>query len=154
MPGPVPNRSEDLSRERDANRGDRAPISSGTMKPVTIPNAGRGWHPIAKRLWDSMKSSGQAEYFQDSDWAYAFHVMEELTEYKNAGKRSSMMFAAIDSAMTRMLITEADRRKARIELQAPEDPTPSASVTAIQDYKRDLGLVPDLDDDDEDEEST
>ncbi|MGL5825546.1 MAG: hypothetical protein ACRCYU_12160 [Nocardioides sp.] len=147
-PGPIPNRSDNLSRDRDANRGDRPPISQGEARPVTIPNAGRDWHPIAKRLWQAMKDSGQADFYQDSDWAYAFHVMDELSDYKFGSKRSSMMFAAIDAAMTKLLITEGDRRRARIELQAPEDPTPSAAVVAIEDYRRELGVVPDDEEDD------
>lgn len=151
MPGPVPNRSEDLSRERDANRGDRAPITHGEAKPVKIPLAGRDWHPIAKRLWDSLKASGQADYYQQSDWAYAFHVMEELSLYKKSAKRSSMMFGALDAALTKLLVTEGDRRRARIELQAPEEEKPSAAVLALADYRQDLEASASPDDDDDED---
>jgi hypothetical protein len=151
MPGPVPNRSEDLSRERDANRGDRAPITQGEARKVTIPNADRDWHPIARRLWNSLKSSGQCDFYQDSDWAYAWHVMEELSLYKKAGKRSSMMFQALDSAMTKLLVTEGDRRRARIELQAPEEEKPSAAVLALADYRQDLEASASTDDDDDED---
>lgn len=140
--GPVPNRSENLSRDRDSTRGgDRAPITKGTLRDVTIPEPDPAWHPIARMLWDSMIDSGQADFFQSSDWAYAFSVMDDLSLYKQSTKRSSMMFAALESAFARLLITEADRRRARIELQAPPPDETPAAVLAIADYKEVLGVT-------------
>lgn len=133
--GPVPNRSDDLSRERDANRGDRMPIAKGELRPVRIPHADPEWHPIARKFYDSLKTSGQSDFYQNSDWAYAFSLCDDLSLYKKSGKRSSMMFAAINTAMTNLLVTEADRRRARIELSAPEDEGESAAVLAIADYR-------------------
>jgi len=141
MPGPVPNRSEDLSRDRDANRGGRAPISTGEMREVVIPRADKDWHPIAKKMWEGMKSSGQADFFQNSDWAFAFSLMDDLSEYKKSEKRSSMMLASVMQGLERLLVTEADRRRARIELSAPEEPEESAAVLAIADYRKDLGIA-------------
>lgn len=135
MPGPVPNRSDDVSRERDVNRGDRMPITKGELKPVRIPHADTDWHPIARKFYDSLKTSGQSDYYQNSDWAYAFSLCDDLSVYKKSSKRSSMMLAALMSAMTNLLVTEADRRRARIELSAPEDEGDSAAVLAIADYR-------------------
>ena len=140
MPGPVPNRSDDLSRERDANRAHRAPITTGQLMPVTIPRVDSDWHPAAKRWFNSLKSSGQVEFFQNSDWAYAHWVATEMSHYMKSAKRSSMMYAALDSSMSKLLTTEADRRRARVELSAPEEENEPAAVLAIADYRKDLGL--------------
>jgi hypothetical protein len=43
--------------------------------------------------------------------------------------------------MERLLVTEGDRRRVRIELDAPQDNSEPASVTAINDYRQGLGLV-------------
>lgn len=137
MPGPVPNRSSDLSRERDANRSDRPDLKKGTMRPVDIPEMDPEWHPLAKMVYQGMIDSGQADFFQASDWAYAHVVCEELSNYKSQSRRSAQMFASLSSAMTNMLLTEADRRRARIELE--EEPVESlASVSAIDSMKGEL----------------
>jgi hypothetical protein len=142
MPGPVPNRSEDLARPRERRGGDVTPVTKGVAREVKIPNASRDWHPIAKRLWESLKTSGQSDYYQNSDWAFAFSVCDDLSYYKKASQRSAMMLASLNSSMERLLVTEADRRRARIELDAPEADESEASVVVLDNYKQGLSLVP------------
>lgn len=148
----MPNRSEDLSRERDANRGDRPEITKGTLYPVTIPEPDPEWHDIAKMLWDSLAQSGQSAYYQQSDWAFAYSLCEDLSFYKNPlisrdgveyHKRSGQMLQTIYSAMERLLVTEGDRRRVRIELSEPESEEDQAAVLMLADYQKDLGLSPD-----------
>lgn len=151
--GPVPNRSTDLSRERDANRGDRPEITKGTLRPVTIPEADPDWHPIAHMLWEGLIESGQSDWYQQSDWAFAYSLMEDLTRYKEPlvnqktgeeyFKRSGQMLQTIYSAMERLLVTEGDRRRARIELSAPDDSDEEAAVLTLADYTDMLGTPPD-----------
>ncbi|MFG3223270.1 hypothetical protein ACGF07_00595 [Kitasatospora sp. NPDC048194] len=111
------------------------------MRDVEIPDGDPDWHPIAQRLWDSLKSSGQSDFYQNSDWAFAFSLCEDLSHYKNAGKRSGQMLQTIYSAFERLLVSEGDRRRVRIELHEPEPEVQSAAVLAIADYKKDLGLA-------------
>lgn len=147
--GPVPNRSNDLSRDRDANRGDRPEITTGTLLPVTIPEPDEDWHPIATMLWESLLESGQSAYYQSSDWAFAYSLCEDLSQYKkplvnqSTGelyfKRSGQMLATIYSAMSNLLVTEGDRRRVRVELQAPEVEENTAAVLSLADYMANLG---------------
>ncbi|KQX36996.1 hypothetical protein ASD97_10050 [Streptomyces sp. Root63] len=139
--GPVPNREDDLARPRSRKGTDQQSVTKGEMKPVKVPNADREWHPIARRLWDSLKSSGQADFYQNSDWAFAYSLCEDLSHYKKSGKRSGQMLQTIYSAFERLLVAEGDRRRVRIELSEPEDEQDSAAVVAIADYKKELGLV-------------
>ncbi|WP_432078684.1 hypothetical protein [Streptomyces sp. YPW6] len=138
--GPVPNREDDLARPRSRKGTDQQSVTKGEMKPVKVPNADREWHPIARRLWDSLKSSGQADFYQNSDWAFAYSLCEDLSHYKKSGKRSGQMLQTIYSAFERLLVAEGDRRRVRIELSEPEDEQDSAAVVAIADYKKALGL--------------
>lgn len=139
--GPIPNRSDDYSRARDANKGDRVPVTKGTALPPVIPEPDEDWHPIARQLWDSFEGSGQTHYWQSSDWAYAYSVMDDLTHYKYAERRSAMMLSALDSAFARLLVTEGDRRRVRLELDHPEDDETSVGDAAVADYRKRLGVI-------------
>lgn len=130
-PGPIPNRSENLSRKDNANRANRPPLVKGVLKPVTIPEPDPEWHPIARMMWDSLARSGQSDFYQDSDWAYAYNACEELDKYKRAGRRSAQMFAALQSCWTNLMFTEGDRRRLRIELGEENPEAEDASITAI-----------------------
>jgi hypothetical protein len=151
MPGPVPNRSDDLARPRSRKGGDQQPVTQGVLRPVTIPDPDPDWHPIARMLWDSLAESGQCDFYQQSDWAFAYSLCEDLTRYKEPlvskdgefyFKRSGQMLQTIYSAMERLLVTEGDRRRVRLELTeaAQED---KAELYAIEDYKADLGVADD-----------
>jgi len=150
MSGPVPNRSEDLARPRERKGKDVVPVTKGELRKVRIPAADSKWHPIAKRLYNSLKVSGQADFYQQSDWALAWSICEDLSVYKQPRydritgeeyfKRSGQMLQTIYTAMERLLVTEGDRRRVRIELSAPEPEAESAAVLAIADYRADLGL--------------
>lgn len=63
MPGPVPSCEADLARPRERKGGDAQAVTRGPARPVKVYNADRNWHPIAKRLWDSLKESGQAGFY-------------------------------------------------------------------------------------------
>src|SRR5690242_19837193 len=124
--GPIPNRDMDLARPRHRNGRDQGDATRGQSRPVEIPVADENWHPIARMLWESLAKSGQADFYQQSDWAFAYSLMDDLTYYKNGYKRSGQMLQTIYSAMSNLLVTEGDRRRVRIELEAPpSDSTPA-----------------------------
>lgn len=112
------------------------------MRSVRWPSADPEWHAIAKSLYNACKKSGQSDFYQQSDIAMLFSLCEDLSEYKKSPRRSGQMAQTIYSSMERLLVTEGDRRRVRIELHEPEDEGTPASVLAIADYKNDLG-VPD-----------
>ena len=150
MPGPVPNRESDLARPRQRKGKDQVAVTKGESRAVTIPRADPEWHPIALMLWNSLKKSGQADFYQQSDWAFAYSLCEDLSMYKKPlvnrdgeeyHKRSGQMLQTIYSAMERLLVTEGDRRRVRIELHEPEPGEDLASVTAIDGARAALGLV-------------
>ncbi|MFB8351003.1 phage terminase small subunit [Streptomyces niveus] len=138
--GPIPNREEDLARPRSRKGTDEQDAKKGLMRKVAVPRADPEWHPIAKQLYDSLRKSGQADFYQQSDWAYAYALCDDLSHYKNSSKRSAQMAQTLYAALGNLLVTEGDRRRVRIELQEPEVETTSASVLAIADYKKDLGV--------------
>lgn len=152
MPGPVPNRSGNLSRERDAHRGGKE-ITKGVMRPVDIPEAPSTWDPVAQMVWESMRASGISDFYQQTDWAYAYVVLSELSAYRTPGfnketgedypthRPSGNMFAAIMSAMTSLGLAEGDRRRMRIELENPPTDQAVVAVVAIDKYRNRLGAA-------------
>lgn len=141
MPGPIPNRPNDLSRERDSQRGDQIPISKGELRPVyDVPAPDEDWHPIVQGLYLSAAESGQADFYQMSDWWLWYSLCEDLDYYKKMGRRSGQMLQTIYSSMTELLVSEGARRKARIILSDPEPEEDDAAVLALVDYRNDLGV--------------
>lgn len=153
MPGPVPNREEDRARPRSRKGGEQREVTKGTMRTVEIPEADFDWHPAALKIWLGLKASGQSDFFQQSDWAFAHSLMDDLTYYKRSGRRSPEMLKAIMSGLSNLLVTEADRRRVRIELQQPEDEGEPAAVLAIADYRAALDADVETPEDEDDDAS-
>lgn len=148
--GPVPNHSDDLARDPKRKGGDRGDITKGTRYAVTIPDEDPEWHEIAKMLWRALQTSGQADFYQDSDWIFAYSLMEDLTRYKEVQfdregrpyfKRSGQMLQTIYSAMERLLVTEGDRRRVRIELTEPESGEDKEADELMDEYQEGLAKV-------------
>ena len=118
VPGPIPKHSSELSRDRDADRAHRVPLTKGERKPVSFrPEADPNWHQIAIWLYDSLANSGQSDFYQESDWVFAYSVCDDLSKMKFKSNRSAMMVSAIYNVCDRLLITEGDRRRLRIDRQ-------------------------------------
>src|SRR5690606_20544992 len=140
--GPIPNSYDNLTRPRKRKGTAATPSATrGTMRPVTIPDPDPDWHPIARMLWDSLGDSGMADFYQQTDWAFAYHICEELSLYKRpvkeyvdqetgelkrVFKRNGQILTAINAAMSALGITEGDRRRIRIELDPPATEEASA----------------------------
>ncbi|MBF6063027.1 hypothetical protein IU500_12375 [Nocardia terpenica] len=131
MPGPVPKRS-DQRRRRNKN----SITKSAAGRCFEAPEPDEHWHPIARRLWEALTVSGQAQFYEASDWALAFSLMDDLSVYKSTAKRSAQMLQTIYSAFERLLIAEGDRRRVRLELERDTDDPEQVAKVAIMDRYR------------------
>lgn len=131
---PTPKRSSERRRRNVESRPDKIEVAGR----VRVPAADRDWHPIAQRWYRSLKTSGQSQFFEPSDWASAMFVAEAMSRQLLAERPSAQMFASVWTAMTDLLCTEASRRKVRIELERVTGGPPKADVTALDDYRRQL----------------
>ena len=137
--GPVPKRS---SERRRRNKPDGAAVTSvsAAQQVVECPPPDESWHPIARDWYDSLAKSGQAVFYEPSDWATARYVAEAMSRGLSSSRFSAQLFAAVSSAMTELLTTEGARRRARLEIErdggGEEKP---ADVTALDDYRALLG---------------
>lgn len=104
---------------------------------VVVPELPAGMHRIAIDWYESLKTSGQSQFFEPSDWAAAVYVCEAMSRNLNQGARfSSQLFGTVWAAMGELLTTEGARRKARLEVERAAQEAPKApGVTAIDEYK-------------------
>lgn len=135
MPGPVPKRSE---QRRRTNKPDMpvAKAERGT-DGVIVPYGDPDWHPIAKDWYASLLVSGQAAFYEASDWHTARYVAEAMSKNLLMPKFSSMLFSAVLTGMSSLLATEGDRRRLKIELQRHiavdrDEEAAEATVRALQ----------------------
>lgn len=131
--GPVPKRSE----ERIRRNAEVIPIEKLAAAGLVIapPLALDDPHPMVVNFYDSLKESAQAKYYEPSDWQYARYIMyfvNKLIRYQGE-KPSAVMFAAINTALSNLLVTEGDRRRVRIEIERDGQ---EADITDIATYFR------------------
>ena len=136
--GPIPQPDESLARKRTRKGGEVKPLTVGERLPTKAPRANAAWHPIAKQLFNAAKTSGQSVYYQNTDWWLLYSLCDDLSVYKSKDYRSGQMLQTIMSSMERLLITEGDRRRVRIELQEAPTPKPTLTVVGLDLYRERL----------------
>lgn len=138
MPGPVPKRSD--QRRRVNKPAGPELIKAPGAKRVARPRVDSNWHPIARDWFKSLGDSGQAQFYEPSDWQNARFVAELMSRALNQGQRiSAQLVTAILSAQTDLLTTEGARRRARIELERGEAPPESPSIAIMDRYRAAAG---------------
>jgi hypothetical protein len=106
-----------------------------------LPEPDELWHPIATGWYLSLRESGQAAFYQPSDWATARYAAELMSRMLSTDRPpNGQLVAALNSVMGSLLTTEGERRRARIELaRKPAAQQAPAGVTAIADYRASIG---------------
>ena len=139
--GPVPKRSDQRRRRNKPEADVPATVVAMGQQVVRPPTEDRNWHPYAKQWFRSLKRSGQAQFYQESDWQEARLVCWLITQELSspAGARAGMMdviFSRADALMT----TEGARRRLRVELITPKvaDEAKEATVSIMEQYRADL----------------
>lgn len=108
---------------------------------VAVPSPRKDLHPIALRWYRALGRSGQAIYYEPSDWALALYVAEAMDRtlqpptLLNRGFSAEIFKGVLSAAGGELLGTEAARRRARIEVERLAlVPTP-VEPTKITDYR-------------------
>jgi hypothetical protein len=138
--GPIPKRSEQR-RRTNSPATEKAPAGPPLARgKFRVPLADGEWHETAKKWYQALRYSGQSAYYEASDWMEAYVAAEVLSQMLDAEKLSAMMFAAWSSHTARLLVTEGDRRRVRIELEraGKTDPDAEAAVADIKDWRKKL----------------
>ncbi len=130
MPGPAPKREDERIRRNE----NVVPLTTVPMVGIVqvpdllVPEP----HELVTSLWESLKDSGQARYYEPSDWAYAqltMHVIDGML--KSSRGVSSLILSEVNKMMSNLLVTEGDRRRVRMEV-ARQDAKEASGGKVIQ----------------------
>lgn len=138
--GPIPKRSDKRHGHRtkaEQASVEKMDLSDAPKREVDAPELGFTTHPIAEQWYASLKDSGQARYYEPSDWESARVLAHELGRMLNGVKPSGQMLSAVWSAMADLMTTEGSRRRVRLEIERGEgggDPKKIAAVARMSDY--------------------
>src|SRR5699024_9021453 len=136
--GAVPKRSS----QRRRRKKEGGEVTSGVSDVVVEqPQHGEERHTLAVDWYTALGNSGQAVYYEASDWAQARIWGEIISRQLRSEKPNAQMVTAWASGATELMTTEGARRRMRLELEreGPVDEDEDASVTALADYKKQLG---------------
>jgi hypothetical protein len=117
------------------------------LKPIAIDwQPDPEWSDFTQNVWESASASGMADFYQDTDYAELWFICQEFDRYSKRTyvdsktgeiqyKQSPEMVKALLTGLSNLGFTEGDRRRIRVELDAPEPAKQSASVTALHLYQ-------------------
>lgn len=136
--GPAPKRTD---QRRRANKPEIPVASAPASGKAEMPPPDDGWHPLARDMYASLKDSGQSAFFEPSDWQAARLAAEATSRLLYSDRFSAVLLAAVNSMWSGLLMTEADRRRLRIELEKPKaDTAAAAAVTDLDKFRKRLSV--------------
>ena len=127
--GPVPKRNEQRQRRNKESRLQEVPVIpvSASIQPDPDPT----WSKGALMIWDAMGKSGQARFYQPTDWAFAYQLCSVVTSFEDSGRANGQMYSSIISACSALMLTEGDRRRIGLQLvDSSENTTDKDAETA------------------------
>jgi hypothetical protein len=134
--GPIPKRDEErIRRHENVVPLTTVPMVGTVQVPELMVQAP---HELVVSLWDSLAESGQAKYYEPSDWAYAqltMHIIDGML--KSSRGISSLILSEVNKMMSNLLVTEGDRRRVRMEVARQDAKEASAKVIQASDMFRD-----------------
>lgn len=128
--GRVPKRSDQRRRRNkvDVDKATARVEVCGPEPPDWLGGLALDWY-------ESLRTSGQAVFYTDSDWASALIVAKAVERFEE--RPSAHMLTAILSGFGSLAATEGERRRLRIELErsAAEDADEEAAVAALDEWR-------------------
>lgn len=131
--GPIPKRSD----QRVRRNAPEVPITTVTalgnvpIPQLNIPNV----HPMVLDIYESLKHSGQARYYEPSDWQFARLTMHLVNKLVKSNRPSAQMLASINTMLASLLMTEGERRRVRMEIER-KPPGEEGKVLEVADLFR------------------
>lgn len=117
--GPIPKRSAQVLGHR--TQAERSRTTTVVREgAVTVPRLPAGVHPIARRWYNSLRSSEQSKHFEPSDWAAALYAAVMMSQMLSSSDVRPSAVAAVSEAMESLMTTESARRRDRVEVDRVE----------------------------------
>lgn len=113
--------------------------ASGSGHP--IPEADPSWKPKARSWYNSLKLSGQSEFYEPCDWMTAVAAADAYDVFLRTNNAS--VFAQFTKLVEKLGATITDRKRSRIELVEPvaDDEDEDAADQAVLGWQGRLHAV-------------
>lgn len=136
--GPVPNENR---RRRNADTYADVKATVVDDGELTGPALEGEWSPQVRSWWDTWRRSPQAKVFLATDWMRLRMVAPLLERYLLSPHH--LVLAEIRQNESLLGATHTDRLKGRIKVERkmPQSTDAPAGVTAIDKYKKNLGVA-------------
>lgn len=134
----TPKRESELQRPRSRKGGNAPQVTRGQMMPTQKPAMDPKWHPIAKKLFISLGKSGQVAFFQNSDWAMAYSIVDDLSRYKHAEDKAHELAEKREHWES---LTKAQRRAEGLDPDVGPRLTKGGSAVKLQTIMSALGTL-------------
>lgn len=114
---------------------------SSRREGIPIPTANPAWLPEARSWYNSLRLSGQSDFYEASDWATAVAAAKAYDIFLRTYNAS--VLNAFVRLSERLGVTVIDRKRSRIELDDPEprDEDDDAATSAVAHWYGRLGVV-------------
>lgn len=134
---PYPKRSTERRRANIDPNLEQAEAGSRVSRPEPPEH----WHSHVVAMWDALAESGQAQFYESSDWQFGFLLMERMSRLLDRDDPAPAAWRGVDEGLARLLVTEGDRRRMRLELERTSSKAQAQDAQAeatISDIRRRL----------------
>lgn len=125
----IPMRSSELVDQR-ADRVDR--VAHGVARPTSVHQPKSDWDRAVKDLFVSFANSGQVDFWQESDWAFAYLVCDDLSEYRKQQREHVRSRKVCEDWRRRAKPLKPDEREAAGFSRLEPPVTPQVSAVKLQ----------------------
>lgn len=148
--GPIPKREEERRRQ---NKPDIPTDTPEVVGPVAVPEPDPEWHPVARSLYESLRESGQSQFYEPSDWAAAYLLAESMSRdlsvkvigvtkdgevIRDQVPINGASMSSYLKGLAALGATEGDRRRMSIQLRRVRKAAPK-NVSVMDDYRNSFG---------------
>ena len=113
--GPIPKRDDQRVRR---NKPEVPTDKIEAIGLVEVPELGMPEaHPLVKDMYQAMRDSAQARFFEPSDWAYAKFTLHFADLLLKSSRPSGQILASVQSMLNELLVSEGARRRIRLEVE-------------------------------------
>lgn len=137
--GPAPKPE---SQRRRVNKPESHGEAEVTTALAGVRPVGLGFeaHPIVQDLWDVLGESAEAKFYSSADWQRARMELFFASYTLNSDKIGAVAWAAVQSGLSELLISPADKRRAGIDMKPKtSDADEDAAVVQLAKYQAALG---------------
>ncbi|UIW13485.1 minor tail protein [Arthrobacter phage Lizalica] len=119
--GPAPKTQHQRERDTKRRQADAVHLrADGVLRGPDFPHWIVNPHPAAVQWWENIRSSPQAQLFEDTDWDILAGAARGWDEYWKGAKVSATLLSELRLIGERYGATFVDRQRAKIHIERGE----------------------------------